>query len=184
MTIYTRRHQTNGFVKMDRPLKDLEQQLLTRVFRSASLPSFASIRISNQLGPTGRPFTIHSTSDDYYLHVGKALYDGDLSILDGATLVHETTHVWQYNVGTLSGTHALFAHLHYSVLGKDDDLYKYNVSHDTWNDMGFEGQAQLVEDWFRNDGMSETSERFVFVKKVLYTGDSRARDLTLTQLRG
>jgi hypothetical protein len=50
--------------------------------------------------------------------------------------------------------------------------------------MGFEGQAQLVEDWFRNDGMSETSERFVFVKKVLYTGDSRARDLTLTQLRG
>jgi hypothetical protein len=48
--------------------------------------------------------------------------------------------------------------------------------------MGFEGQAQLVQEWFTLDAMSETSDRWVYVKHVLMTGDVAARSLTLGEI--
>ena len=192
MSIYTRRHQTGGFVHKERPLRDLEQHLIRRVFKSAILPSLSTIHITNEISPTDTPFTVHSHGGDYYIHVGRRLYDRDLSTMTfAATLVHEMTHVWQYNAGTLTGTHGLFAHLHYAIMGRTNDLYKYDIRHDSWDDMGFEGQAQMVEDWFSpvdyehpdGDNMSETSDRFVFVNKVLYRGDEIARELTLGELK-
>jgi hypothetical protein len=41
----------------------------------------------------------------------------------------------------------------------------------------------LVQEWYTKDGMSETSDRWVYVKHVLMMGDVRARSLTLGQLR-
>ena len=48
--------------------------------------------------------------------------------------------------------------------------------------MGFEGQAQLVKESFTLDAMSETSDRWVYVKHVLMTGDVAARSLTLGEI--
>jgi hypothetical protein len=48
--------------------------------------------------------------------------------------------------------------------------------------MGFEGQAQMVEDWFEM-GMKEEGYRYVFIKQVLYSGDISARKLSRVQLQ-
>jgi len=191
MSIYTRRHQTDGFKHKERPLTAAEQDLIRRVFKSATLPALSSIQITNELSPIRTPFTIKSLGGGYYIHVGEYLYEYLMSGNNTATLVHEMTHVWQYHVGSLTSLHALSAHLHYGIRGRTDDLYVYDIHKDSWNDMGFEGQAQLVEDWFSpvdyehkdGDSMSETSDRFVFVKKILYGGDVVARELTLDELR-
>ena len=64
---------------------------------------------------------------------------------------------------------------------KTDNLYQYEIGQ-SWDDMGFEGQAQLVQEWFTLDAMSETSDRWVYVKHVLMTGDVAARSLTLGEI--
>lgn len=119
---------------------------------------------------------------EYLIMVGPDLFEGDLAVDEPATLVHEMTHVWQYKHGTLTEFHAASAHVHYYVRGRTDQLYKYTLG-DSWDDFGFEGQAQLVEDWYSLDEMSETSDRFVYVKKILLSGDWRAGNLTLDKLR-
>jgi outer membrane protein OmpA-like peptidoglycan-associated protein len=57
------------------------------------------------------------------------------------------------------------------------------TSSPTWDDVGFEGQAQLVEDWY-HDGMKgeDDDRRFCFVKTVLYDGDVAARKLNIVNL--
>ncbi len=135
---------------------------------------------------TGHPFG-HETEGAYLIMVGPRLFDGDVALMDPATLVHEMTHVWQYKHGTLTEGHALVAHVHYSAsdrLGtrRYEDLYAYEIG-ESWNDMGFEGQAQLVEEWYTSDKMSEKSDRWVYVKNVLFLEDRSARSLTLGELR-
>ena len=52
-----------------------------------------------------------------------------------------------------------------------------------WNDMGFEGQAQLVEQWYHDGAKGEDDDkRFCFIKKVLYDGNAAARDLNIIKL--
>jgi outer membrane protein OmpA-like peptidoglycan-associated protein len=49
--------------------------------------------------------------------------------------------------------------------------------------MGFEGQAQLVEEWFTSGmGGEDKDKRFCFVKKVLYDGNVAARRLNIIDL--
>jgi outer membrane protein OmpA-like peptidoglycan-associated protein len=49
--------------------------------------------------------------------------------------------------------------------------------------MGFEGQAQLVEEWYHDGAKGEDDDkRFCFIKKVLYDDNAAARDLNIIEL--
>jgi outer membrane protein OmpA-like peptidoglycan-associated protein len=172
-----------------RPLMHSEAALIRRVFKTAQLPRLSEIRIRNGASTTGTAITI-PLDGLYNIMVGepKSRFFGDLSVTDRDMLVHEMTHVWQYFHGTLSRTHGMTAHIHRWAAGKlgypdEDYLYEYNMLTDSWNDMGFEGQAQLVEEWF-HDGMGgeDKDKRFCFIDKVLYKGSVDARAMNIIQL--
>lgn len=194
------------FGENERLLTSGEEGLIRKVFKSAALPPLSAFRIRDGLSPTGTPFT----DSDYSIMVGPHLFAGDLSKDDPDTLVHETVHVWQYKQGTLTRAKALKAHVGAAVLkytppirlvpGRPPrfiyvppprnwdpvaNLYKYTIGN-SWNSFGFEGQAQLVEEWFSHSGqnMSLSADHYVYVKKVLYSGDPIARELTLAELKG
>jgi len=177
----------------ERLLTSGEEKLIRNVFQTAQLPRMSWIRIRDGLSPTGTAITIRD-DNDYSIMVGPDLYDGDMSKAGRATLIHEMTHVWQWYHGYLTKAHALSAHAHAGIrrkLGYYDDLYDYNIFTDTWDDMGFEGQAQLVEEWFW-DGLhgngnwdrhgEDEDKRFCFIKRVLYDDDASARKLNIHQL--
>lgn len=190
-----------GFIwgKNERLLTGNEEKLIRKVFRTTSLPPLFSIRIRDGLTPTGTPFTTPrtkveviggyaiETKGEYLIMVGPRLFNGDLFDLEPGTLVHEMTHVWQYKHRTLTEFQGFRAHAHYAIRGKlggrgTDYLYTYKIG-GSWDDMGFEGQAQLVEDWYNIETMSETGDRWVYVKNVLMNGDLWARYSTLDDLR-
>lgn len=164
-----------------------EANLIRDVFKTTHLPPLQQIRIRDGESPTGTAMTI-PVDDWYYIMVGKTLYWLDLADKDPSTLVHEMTHVWQYFQGTLSRSHALSAHSHRAVAGwlgypGTNYLYEYDVLDDSWNDMGFEGQAQLVEEWFyAGKGDEDKDLRFCFVQKVLYDNNVATRKLNVIDL--
>jgi len=164
-----------------------EANLIRKVFKTTHLPPLTRVRIRDGESPTGTAMTI-PVDDLFYIMVGKRLFYLDIADTDPSTLVHEMTHVWQYFQGTLSRSHALSAHSHRWAAGKlgypgTNYLYEYDILTDSWNDMGFEGEAQLVEEWFQ-DGMGneDKDKRFCFVNKVLYKNDVAARKLNIIDL--
>lgn len=185
-----------GFIFGDdeRLLTPQEAGLIKRVFRTAQLPNLGRIRIRDGLSPTGTPFTAprakvvlvkgfpHETEGEYLIMVGRTLFEGDVATMEPDTLVHEVTHVWQYKHGTMWEYGAALKHIGAAMLRRTNKLYQYDIG-ESWNDMGFEGQAQLVQEWYTLDGMSETSDRWVYVKHVLMMTDVGARSRTLGQLR-
>jgi hypothetical protein len=93
--------------------------------------------------PRRQPITFPNYADGTYnISVGQDLFDRDLTTTptDRETLVHEMTHVWQYFHGTLTRKHGTVAH----VFVSENTLYRYDITRDSWNDMGFEGQAEMV----------------------------------------
>jgi hypothetical protein len=184
----------------ERALTPAERTLIQSVFRTAALPALSEVRIRNGLATTGTPFTTLGSSSlklitgfpsrskgKYQLMVGPTLFASDLSKSSPSILVHEMTHVWQYKHETLTEFSGLARHAFYYLSGllggkNQTHLYTYKLGK-SWNEMGFEGQAQLVEDWYRLDQMSEESDRWLYVKNVLLIGNVAARDLTLDSLR-
>jgi outer membrane protein OmpA-like peptidoglycan-associated protein len=164
-----------------------EEDLIRNVFKTTALPPLSRVRIRDGESPTGTAITI-PLHDLFNIMVGKSLFALDVADADPSTLVHEMTHVWQYFHGTLSRSHALSAHSHRWAAGKlgyrgTNYLYEYDILTDSWNDMGFEGQAQLVEEWFYDGkGDEDKDKRFCFVKKVLYDNNIAARKLNIIDL--
>ena len=149
-----------------------ETSLIKTVFKTARLPSLLEVSIADGVSVKGTPWT----DSDYQINVGPWSYDHDLSVFDRSTLVHEMTHVWQYFNKTLTKLHAFVA----SVRNPEDDLYSYDLN-GSWEDMGFEGQAQMVEDWYTM-GMHTEGHRYFFMKHVVWSGDKSAAHLTRTEL--
>ena len=184
----------------ERTLTAAERTLINSVFRNAALPPLSEVRVRNGLATTGTPFTTLGSSrlklitglpsrseGKYQLMLGPTLFASDLSESSPSILVHEMTHVWQYEHETLTELSGLARHAFYYVSGllggrNQTHLYDYRLG-ESWNEMGFEGQAQLVEDWYRFDQMSEECERWLYVKNVLILGNVAARDLQLDSLR-
>ncbi|HEV8593576.1 MAG TPA: hypothetical protein VGQ55_15835, partial [Pyrinomonadaceae bacterium] len=178
----------------ERLLTGAEEKLIKKVFRTTRLPNFGKIRIRNGLSVTGTPITTPrsgavrlvngypiESEGDYLIMVGQQLFDGDVAVSAPSTLVHEMTHVWQYKHKTLTELHGAVAHIAYGAVGKTNSLYKYKIGQ-SWEDMGFEGQAQLVEDWY-DLNMSETDDRWYYVLQVLMLNDVRARYYRLDDLK-
>jgi hypothetical protein len=155
-----------------RALDKDELLLIKNVFRTARLPAMMQISIADGVSIKGTAWT----DSDYEINVGPGLYSLSLAKWAPSTLVHEMTHVWQYYNHTLTKAHAFIA----SVRNPEDDLYSYDLD-GTWEDMGFEGQAQLVEDWY-DMGMHIDVPRYVFIKHCLWSGDKKAAHLTRSQL--
>ena len=188
------------FGNKERHLTAGESNLVKHVFNLDHLPPLSKIRIRDGLALSGVPFTTlgpsrlkliaaypFTTSGEYLLMVGPALFDRDLSYRDPATLLHEMTHVWQYRQKTLTELRGLATHAFYYFSGKlggksQGSLYSYDVG-PSWNEMGFEGQAQLVQDWYSIDCMSERCERWYYVKNVLLKNEPRSRYSRLEDLR-
>lgn len=170
-----------------------EWNLLKRVFRTARLP-WEEVTIADGVNGNGGEWT----DSDYEINVGPDHFKQDLSISIPATLVHEMTHVWQYYNHTLTKAHGFVAHLrtgatdwvqkkldrvlpgHWEDDEADNRLYKYDLD-GSWADMGFEGQAQMVEDWY-DMGMKEEGYRYFFMKHIVWAGDQAAMKLTRTDL--
>ena len=118
-----------------------EVKLIRQVFQHARLPSLMmTVTIANGVNGNGGAWT----DSDYEINVGPDLFEQDLSTADPSTLIHEMTHVWQYFNGTLTKAHAAAAQALYGFARRSEYLYDYDLG-ESWNDMGFEGQAQLVE---------------------------------------
>lgn len=193
------------FGDRERLLTGREIALIRDVFKTTDLPPLYNIRIRDGLSPTGTPFT----DSDYSIMVGPKLFDGDLAQDDPDTLVHEMVHVWQYKQGTLTRKKAIAIHAIASMAEKfpsmrfnrnapptlislpnphavEDLYYEYRKRiGDPWKSFTFESQAQLVEDWFSQygDKKSKKTDRFVYVERVLYSGDPIAQELTLAELK-
>ena len=175
-----------------RMMTAFEIRLVKQVFQTAKLPRLDQIPIGDGQSANGTAWT----SSDYTISVTPQYFSTDLSRSDPDTLVHEMTHVWQYFNGTLTMDHAFKAQAWASIKDKYlsfgwghsdvkdhfyDKLYSYDAVDGTWDSMGFEGQASMVEDWY-SMGMKTEGIRFVFVKNVLWDGDISARNLTKTEL--
>jgi len=168
----------------DRPLTTHEESLVKTVFQRADIPPLDSIRIRDGLTTTGVPFATSGTTrrvlfgallaqpEQYLIMVGPQLFEKDLALVAPATLVHEMVHVWQYKQKRLTELRGLMLHSFYYMSGKlggrgQHHLYSYDLSL-PWEQIGFEGQAQLVEDWYKHDLMSETSERWDYLQHTLF----------------
>jgi hypothetical protein len=172
-----KRKQFGGKGDNERALTTTEVSVIRKVFQHAPLPSLLEVTIADGVNGNGGAWT----DSDYQINVGKTLYSLDLGKYAADTLVHEMVHVWQYKQGTLSKAKGFGMHALFGVLQMHDRLYNYKIG-DSWNDLGFEGQAQLVEDWYAKDGMSTNSLRYIYVKVVLQSGDDIVRTLSREEL--
>ena len=171
----------------ERSLTTHEKILVDKVFHSAALPPMDCIRIRDGLTTTGVPFvttgttnkvlfgTLAGRGEEYLIMVGPRLFEGDLSHVAPATLVHEMVHVWQYKHKKLTELRGLILHSVYYLKGKfgglgQHHLYSYDLKQ-SWDKIGFEGQAQLVEDWYKLDYLSQTSERWQLLKQTLFNAE-------------
>lgn len=155
-----------------------EIDLIRKAFQHAALPSLmTTVTIADGVNGNGGAWT----DSDYQINVGPSLFKQDLSIADPSTLIHEMTHVWRYFNGTLTKAHATAAQGLYGFARRSDYLYDYDLG-DSWNDMGFEGQAQLVEDWYTNDKLRMKGSRYNYVRAVLQMRDVEARGMTLVEI--
>ena len=155
-----------------RALDASERQLIRTVFKTARLPPLNELSIADGVNFNGGAWT----DSDYEINVGPYYYNTDLSKSWPGLLAHEMTHVWQYYNKTLTKTHAFIAH----VRQPESVLYAYDLN-GSWEDMGFEGQAQMIEDWY-DMGMHVEGYRYFFMQHVVWSGDKSAARLTRAEL--
>lgn len=141
-----------GAESRKRRLTEKEAEMLRNIFRDSV--ALFNIRIiegnSGVFDFNDRRFTMCNTI--YMKHTPAAEWD--------STLVHETTHVWQYqNVGSSYSSDALGAQLYYEYV-KDKSAYAWwdatvnNVS-TVWEEWNREAAAQFVENLY-NCGEAST----------------------------
>lgn len=121
----------------ERPLSELEQRLVQPVFE-ASL-DYARVRlregVRGLLNASARAFVIENT----------VFLPKDYLPLPPALLVHELTHVWQFQ----HGGHAYIADsLHAQFLGDGYNLEKALLQKKDWHQLNCEQQATLLEEAF------------------------------------
>ena len=177
-----------------RYLTKAEMNLIRTVFTTAKLPPLHTIRIGDGVNGRGGPWT----DSDFEINIGPNYQQELINTPDAggreSTLVHEMVHVWQYFNGFLTKAHAAAAqagewvanHLWWlSTWGQGSDkvdLYGYSIGQ-SWDDMGFEGQAKLVEDWFEVENMRTTSDRFVYVNTIIRQNGTGMMDWKLDDIK-
>lgn len=136
-----------GAQAADRPLTPAESALLRTVFGDAL--ALGGIRIvagrAGLFGLSARPFAL-----------GNAIYLKRRGTADGALLVHEAVHVWQYRrCGPRYAAEALAAQAVHGRAAYDWTLEPAR-GRTRWLRFNREAQAQLIEDLWRSGACSAT----------------------------
>lgn len=138
-----------------RYLTNPELAIAKPVFRD-SLP-WNRIRISSRLGFEETEYTWGRT-----LNVGPYMHKGLDSDRNGRKLlIHELTHVWQYEHRNYGGSYILDAATAHVIHGQKAYVYEAGRP---WNAYGAEQQAKIVEDWYsgrKNEDASDPLFRYI-----------------------
>jgi hypothetical protein len=115
------------------------------VFRG-SLPPIDTFQITNYVGAENRPFTFPTFGGPTLVNVGNAIYS-NIHVNQGErTMIHELTHVCQIaHTQDLVFTATAIAT---QLKNEFTDVYDYGAAGFDYTDLGFEAQAEVVEDWF------------------------------------
>jgi hypothetical protein len=110
-----------------------------------SLPPIDSFRITNYLGIGNRPFTFPTFAGPVLVNLGDKTFKNIHA--DEQTVIHELTHVCQlaHTQNVLFTAKAIVTQIANSL---GDDAYDYGVAGFDYTDIGYEAQAEVVEDWF------------------------------------
>jgi hypothetical protein len=127
-----------------RPLRGDERKILENVFRKSI--AYFNVRIQTGRGGLFRMFYDQTADDPRPFTLGNIIYFFNQPI-DSDTLVHECTHVWQYQ----HHGPGYAATSRWTELEKGDTrTYNWRreirAGRDHWPEMNPEAQAQLVED--------------------------------------
>jgi len=127
-----------------RPLHDDERKILENVFRKSI--AYFNVRIQTGYGGLFRMFYDQTTNDPRPFTLGNIIYFLNQPI-DSDTLVHECSHVWQYQ----HNGPGYAARSRWTELEKGDTrTYNWRreirAGRDHWLEMNTEAQAELVED--------------------------------------
>ena len=133
-----------------RTLTDQEYAWANDMVFRGSLPPIDSFRITNYLGIGNRPFTFPTFGGPTLVNLGNNLFNN--LHLGEPTVIHELTHVCQiaHTQDTLFTTNAIITQLENELELRGDawSAYDYDAAGFDFTDLGFEAQAQVVEDWF------------------------------------
>jgi hypothetical protein len=152
-----------------RELSAKEGNEARRVFMGSLQTS--RVEISDSIGFGNRPWTSVGIWT-YTLNLGPEGYKDAAAPNWAPTLIHELTHVWQGQNGTLG-----FGYMLKSVgcqcrafvtKGDTSAAYQYEVGKD-WDDYNVEQQASIVEDWYRN-GLKDTDSRYRYIRDNIHRG--------------
>jgi hypothetical protein len=127
--------------------------------------NYDQVVIADQRGLSNRPFTYFNHrdhKDEYILFLGPAMFAA-VSV-DWPTFIHELTHAWQGQNHLISAGYMLNSVIAQGIKG--DSAYDYTVG-SRWRNYNSEQQAHLVEDWYGQDGKSEGSPRFVYIRDCI-----------------
>jgi hypothetical protein len=161
----------------ERIISHAEINLASTVFQGR-LP-YHLIRIKDDLGLEGRPWTEPGVFGNYILHMGPTAYNNCASTgswIPGTNLkrinvvfIHELTHVWQ----GFHGLNYVLSSLVNQCCGAFTGVnpYTYTVGKN-WSQYNAEQQGKIVEDWFNPavGNMTTSSSRFRYIRDNIRKG--------------
>ncbi len=113
---------------------------------AGALPPIDTLRLTAYKGASGRPFTFPTFNGPTLLNVGSAMFANVHS--DETTFIHELVHACQiaHSTNVVFTAVAMATQAKNSIVG---GVYDYGAAGFDYTDLGLEGQAQVVSDWFR-----------------------------------
>ncbi len=147
------------------PLRDGEKNLLTRVFGDAVNTSGIRLRFCAEAAAVTRDNTAETFPDNVIRFYDQSYMSQDYSstqnIYNFGLFMHESTHIWQYQHGMITGSNPL--------------VYQYRLSNDyTFPNYGIEQQAAIIQDYSRR--FLFAGERRSYWLPQSYGSDSAATD--------
>jgi len=174
----------DSMVKIRRLTTD-EENFAKRVFGDSI--DFEHVRLTNLSGIGTRPFTFPTVDNTILINIGNSFDAPKDAVFDsypfpGQLLIHELTHVWQIQHGSLKDGYVPG----WLCRGIVDGEYTPAASGAAWSSYGVEAQGSIADRWFGgNKGskkadagspesipMSEDSEYFRYIRDNIRLGES------------
>ena len=148
---------------------------------------FEHVRLTNLSGLQTRAFTMPTVDNTILVNIGNSIDAPTDAVFDnypapGQLLIHELTHVWQIQHGSLKDGYVPG----WLCRGILDGEYSPGSSGATWSSFGVEAQGSIVDQWFggnkgnkkaeagkpESSPMSEDSEWFPYIRDNIRLGES------------
>ncbi len=154
-----------------RTLTPPELILANSVFQTSIL--YSQVRLQDDLGMGGRPWTSPPSPLYYVLHVGAYFVNMTATNYRKRLLIHELAHVWQGQHGVPLGyvLNSAFHQALSAITNGGDVAPAYNYTTGLkWAQYNCEQQASIVEDWFAGGSQSSNS-RYVYITRNIRPGN-------------